>query len=400
MRFGDAENLLRKVQRSDGILQNSRSYVFVALVTGILVNCAQAVGYVVKMAVKKPTIGCCTSMIVGMHHRRVAQRTEPKRVDPGQSEQRAEPGTSKSDPADFVTEGKEQPHAEQTTMMTQSSSRTDFIAFRTVPIILKNGDRSLKVNALLDEASTKTYLNSDVAAELRLHSRTEKVEVNVLNGQIETFETKPVSFNLVSIDHNVNMTAYTANRVTGDMPVIHWNEYSSKWPYLRKIDFPVPAKKPIVDILIGLDCLELHSAIEEVRGRPGEPVARLTPLGWTCIGNPYTSETPRLETHFSCTYFIRGSSEIEELNSNLKRFWEIEEASPLNPPPIVQMQDQLALRKGENSIQYDGKMYRVGVPWVKNKPSLPGNYHMALQRLQNTEKRLQKSLTRYSTGVQ
>ena len=56
--------------------------------------------------------------------------------------------------------------------------------------------------------------------------------------------------------------------------------------------FPVPAKKPIVDILIGLDCLELHSAIEEVRGQPGEPVARLTPLGWTCIGNPNTSETP------------------------------------------------------------------------------------------------------------
>lgn len=227
--------------------------------------------------------------------------------------------------------------------MTQSSSRTDFIALRTVPVILRNGDRSLKVNALLDEASTKTYLNSDVAAELGLHGRTEKVAVNVLNGQIETFETKPVSFNLVSIDHKVNMnvTAYTANRVTGDMPVIHWNDYSSKWSYLRKIDFPVPAKKPIADILIGLDCLELHSAIEEVRGQPGEPVARLTPLGWTCIGNPNTSETPRLETHFACTYFIRGQSEIEEVNSNLKRFWEIEEASPLNPTPIVQMQDQL-----------------------------------------------------------
>ena len=46
------------------------------------------------------------------------------------------------------------------------------------------------------------------------------------------------------------MTAYTANRVTGDMPVINWNEYSSKWPYLRKLNFPVPSKKPIVDILI------------------------------------------------------------------------------------------------------------------------------------------------------
>ena len=36
-------------------------------------------------------------------------------------------------------------------------------------------------------------------------------------------------------------------------------------------------------------------------------------------------------------------------------------------------------------------MYRVGVPWIENKPSLPDNHRMALQRLQNTEKRLQKS---------
>ena len=136
-------------------------------------------------------------------------------------------------------------------MMTQNNSRADFIAFGTVPIILKNGNRSLKVNALLDEASTKTYLNADVAAELALQNRIEQVTVNVLNGQIETFETKPVSFELLSVDRKVNMnvTAYTANRVTGNMPVIHWNEYSSKWPYLRKIDFPLPANKPFSSVL-------------------------------------------------------------------------------------------------------------------------------------------------------
>ena len=126
---------------------------------------------------------------------------------------------------------------------------------------MKNGDRSLKVNALLDEANTKTYLNADVAAELGLQGRTEKVTLNV---QIETFETKPVSFELLSADRKVNMnvTAYTANRVTGDMPVIHWNEYSSKWPYLRKIYFPIPARKPVVDVLIGLDCVDFHCAAE------------------------------------------------------------------------------------------------------------------------------------------
>ena len=45
---------------------------------------------------------------------------------------------------------------------------TGNIALRTIPVYLKNGNKRLRVNALLDDASTKTYLNSDVAAEMGL----------------------------------------------------------------------------------------------------------------------------------------------------------------------------------------------------------------------------------------
>ena len=51
--------------------------------------------------------------------------------------------------ATSVTEGKRQEHPQQTTLITQNYSKVDYIALRTVPIILKNGDRSLRVNALL-----------------------------------------------------------------------------------------------------------------------------------------------------------------------------------------------------------------------------------------------------------
>ena len=64
------------------------------------------------------------------------------------------------------------------------------MALRTAPVFLKNGShRIFKVNALLDEVSTKTYLNADIAAELGLQGHPQSVTVNVLNGQTETFET-------------------------------------------------------------------------------------------------------------------------------------------------------------------------------------------------------------------
>ena len=177
-------------------------------------------------------------------------------------------------------------------------------------MILKNGDRSLKVNGLLDDASTNTYINSDVAAQFGLQSKMESVTVNVLNGQVKTFKTRPVNVELESLTDNVKLgiTAYTATRVTGTMAAFDWTEFTQRCSHLRHISFPSIAKRPVVHVLIGLDCADLHCEIQEVRRRPGEPIARLMPLGWTCIGNPdKTDKTCKLtmQTHFASTNFIK-----------------------------------------------------------------------------------------------
>lgn len=175
------------------------------------------------------------------------------------------------------------------------------------------------------------------------------------------------------------------------MPVVDWNKFKKQWPHLKNIDFLSSPKRPIVDMLIGLECADLLYAIEEVRGRPGEPIARLTPLGWTCIGNPGSEHQQAIHTNFAYTYFMKDTSEIEKINATLKQFWEIENVTSPDEMPMVRTEDQLAMKKVENSLTYDNQMYRVGIPWVKYKPVLPDNYEMALSRLENTEKRLKKS---------
>ena len=347
-----------------------------------------------------PGKSCPRSRICGqngcrdMHHKllhKPGPTEQPKRSADNTEVKRPAEQDVTSDQATGVTEGKVQ--TEQTTMMTQRYVNTDFIGLRTVPVVLQNGDRSLTIHALLDDASTKTYVNADIAAELGLQGQTERVTVNVLNGQAETFETKPVNVEVKSVSGNVNMVvnAYTVNRVTGNMPVVDWNKFKKQWPHLKNIDFLSSPKRPIVDMLIGLDCADLLYAIEEVRGRPGEPIARLTPLGWTCIGNPGSEHQQAIHTNFAYTYFMKDTSEIEKINATLKQFWEIENVTSPDEMPMVRTEDQLAMKKVENSLTYDNQMYRVGIPWVKNKPVLPDNYEMALSRLENTEKRLKKS---------
>ena len=50
----------------------------------------------------------------------------------------------------------------------------------------------------------------------------------------------------------------------------------------------------------------------------------------------------------------------------------------------------MTLKKVKTSLAYE-KRYRVGVPWKTNKPVLPNNHAMALQRLVKTEKLLKRS---------
>lgn len=49
----------------------------------------------------------------------------------------------------------------------------------------------------------------------------------------------------------------------------------------------------MVDLLIRVNNADLQYSFVDIRGKAGEPVARLGPLGWTCIGPPDGRAEPR-----------------------------------------------------------------------------------------------------------
>ena len=243
-----------------------------------------------------------------------------------------------------------------------SKDRGEFIALRTAPVVLKNGNREVKVNALLDDVSTKSYINADVAAELGLQEMIQKATVNVLNGQVKTFVTMPVDFELKSLDGQVihNVSAFTTEKVTGNMEVVDWNQYASKWKHLREITFPNIDRTTTVDLLIGVDHADLLYSKQEIRGDVGEPIASLTPLGWTCIG-PLTKSMMSSHTNFNYTYFLQNGLKSVNVDEILQKFWEIEE-KPSRDDKILTTEDQAAIEKATNSIQYNDERYQIGIP--------------------------------------
>ncbi len=161
------------------------------------------------------------------------------------------------------------------------------IALRTVPVILSNGRKRLRVNALLDDASTSTFVSTSVAAELGLQGLVEKSSVGVLNGQVATIKTTTVEFDLENVTKTLQMSiaAKAIDNVAGNLRAVDWQQEAENWPHLKRMQFPAVSRPLKVDLLIGLDYAMLHQSLGDVCGKTGiQPIARLTPLGWTCIG--------------------------------------------------------------------------------------------------------------------
>ena len=93
------------------------------------------------------------------------------------------------------------------------------MALRMVPVKLKNGNKELVVNALLNGASTSSYIDYDVAAELGLQGLLERVSISTMNGNVKTCQTMPVACELLSCDGTLKhyILAYTTNKITGNM---------------------------------------------------------------------------------------------------------------------------------------------------------------------------------------
>jgi len=271
------------------------------------------------------------------------------------------------------------------TMVSRDNSDS-VVALRTVPVILKHGKKQLTINALLDDGSTATYVNSDVVAELGVSGESQQGSVSVLNGQQSTIHMQYVELQVSSVDGRVNkkVGAFTTEKVTGNMMAMDWKGYRKHWSHLRNIEFPKINRNHKVDMLIGLDYADLHTTRQEVCGKPGEPIARLTLLGWTCVGNTVPGKQA-VRTNFVRTYFT------PQIDETLRKFWEVESCRSTDEFSLSP-DDRVVIDRTASTIKYSElqNRYEVEIPWKQDPCELPDDFEMAFRRLQGTEKRLAK----------
>ena len=134
--------------------------------------------------------------------------------------------------------------------------------------------------------------------------------MHVLNDTVETFQSMPLKIVIESVDGQFSqeISVRTCPRhVTGTYRVEDWEKHKAKWPQLSTCDFPTPARGGLVDLMIGVDNANLHFSKADIRTSVGGPVARLGPLGWTCIRTPDGHDPSNSRAHIVRTFLSTQS---------------------------------------------------------------------------------------------
>ena len=155
-------------------------------------------------------------------------------------------------------------------------------------IVVKKGNKSLWINALLDDRSTRSYINKVVTDCLVGVERWTSFIYWMLGYwmicTVSNLKRRLAQLSLESCNSRVRKTvaAQTTKRLTWNMQAINWVVEMKKWPHLSGMDFLLRSRRPLIDMLIALDLFDSHCSLME--GNLGEPIVRLTSLSWTSIG--------------------------------------------------------------------------------------------------------------------
>ena len=97
---------------------------------------------------------------------------------------------------------------------------------------------------------------------------------------------------------------------------------SSQYPHLSNVPFTPLTEK--ISILIGADMPELHLYLNYKLGKPSEPVAIETKLGWVIFGGKQIQKDT-----LSKVISNKTSVTFHDLNENVEKFWKVESYSTL-----------------------------------------------------------------------
>lgn len=262
----------------------------------------------------------------------------------------------------------------------------------------KGLDKYTDTYALIDPGGTSGYCSEELAQYLgvprknytcslsTIHEGNTPVTADFVNLQVSNVNGGP-QFDMTGVMVRPSLNIGLDNLATStDL---------KEWPHLEDICTP-KLNVNDVHLLIGQDTPDLTFPEETRRGKPGEPYACLTALGWVMNGPIGQSKS----NNFTSSTFANAKPELS-IERQLETLWKLED-DDCGDSLGLSNSDRKALGVWNKSVKLVDQHYSMDIPFKERPPELPDNRLMAERRLHLLGKRLQRDSElseRYTANV-
>ncbi|XP_062713248.1 uncharacterized protein LOC134290198 [Aedes albopictus] len=261
----------------------------------------------------------------------------------------------------------------------------------TLPVVLHGKEAKISTFAFLDEGSSSTLIDQEVADLLNLEGKRQPLCLT-WTSKVSRHESdsRMVSLRISGKEDSESFPLLDVSTVRQlDLPVqtLQYDELSRRYTYLAGL--PVKSYKDAIPrILIGLDNIKLSLPIKIREGRHSEPVAAKTRLGWTVFGS-----TDGTKVNFrSPVLHICKSTEETDLHDLVKGYFAMENlgVSVADGPEAEEDRRAKEILRRTTIKRADGH-YETGLLWRYDSVELPSSYGMAERRLLCLERKLRSN---------
>lgn len=313
---------------------------------------------------------------------------------------------------------KHKPNQEQNAKSNQEIVKADISAshisfntrviLRIIPIKLWGNGISIDTFAFLDDGSTTTLIEEELADELKLVGVLKSLCL-IWSANVHRREknSRQVSVMISPIENSKNQMKLRDVKTVECLGIpaqrLNKDELCKKFSHLRNVPF-ISYENGLPRILIGSNNPRIGIPRDVIDGGDCEPIAAKTKIGWTVHGPICELDTngANLMNHYKVEECQCQLEHDESLHQNMKDYFSIDNFGVQVPLTLctVSKDEEKALQQLKAVTERIDGRYRTGLLWRYENFELPESYGMARRRLECLENKKPETIKVINDTIQ
>ncbi|XP_058816664.1 uncharacterized protein LOC131679936 [Topomyia yanbarensis] len=246
------------------------------------------------------------------------------------------------------------------------------VIFRMMPVTLYVGKRQFDTTAFFDEGSSATLVDDLVARRLKAEGTLEPLIVT-WTGNINRFENDSRKVELMM----------SAKGSKEKFPLFNTRTVSELVLPKQNVRFADVVKKSCRRS----DNVHLFAPLESRVGKPNEPIAVRSKIGWTVYGSE--NRRPSAYTYLNLHSIVPASN--QGLHDMMREQYMLDETAIATfavPEPV---EEKRAREMLETTTKRVGDRFETGLLWREDAQRFPDSYPMAVRRMKALDRKLNRN---------